>query len=100
MPKNKLTLNDCVYLCLSEGGYWTFWKIQETILAKQETLYGEPSISAALRHLRKAEGRHRYGLPSYGPIVEMRKRQTGRGYEYKLNDSILENIYEQRKAAL
>ena len=35
---SKLTLDDCVYLCMRDGNYWTFWELQETIKNKTAQL--------------------------------------------------------------
>jgi len=80
----KLTLNDCVYLCMKNGGWWTFWKLQQQIKSKTGTFYGEPSISAAIRDLRKEPQREKYGLAKYGEVVEKRTMFNSRGFEYKL----------------
>ena len=80
----KLTLNDCVYLCMRNGEWWTFWKLQQKIKSKTDTFYGEPSISAAIRYLRKDPQREKYKLTRYGEVVEKRKMFNGKGFEYKL----------------
>ena len=80
----KLTLNDCVYLCMRNGEWWTFWKLQQKIKSKTDTFYGEPSISAAIRDLRKDPQREKYKLTRYGEVVEKRKQFNGNGFEYKL----------------
>lgn len=81
---NKLTLDDCVFLCMRNGQWWTFWDLQKTIKDKTGKFYGEPSISASIRNLRKDYARDKYQLPKYGETV-LRKRITeGKGYKYKL----------------
>ncbi len=81
---NKLTLDDCVYLCMRKGGYWTFWELQSMIKEKTGKFYGEPTISASIRNLRKEPARKKYNLNWHGEVVEKRKRSTGKGFEYKL----------------
>ena len=50
----KLTsLNDYVWKCMSDERYWTFWELQDVIKKNTGQLYGEPSISAAIRNLSK-----------------------------------------------
>lgn len=85
MRKRKLTLDDCVYLCMKDGKWWTFWKLQQKIKDKTGNFFGEPSISAAIRDLRKEPQRVKYDLPLYGEIVEKKRMFNSKGYEYKLN---------------
>jgi transposase len=80
----KLTLNDCVYLCMRDNGWWTFWKLQQKIKDKTGVFYGEPSISAAIRDLRKEPQRKKYNLANFGEVVEKRKIFNSKGFEYKL----------------
>jgi len=81
----KPSLDDCVYLCMRNGSsYWTFWELQSAIKEKIGTFYGEPSISAAIRNLRKPDRRAKYNLPPYGEVIERKRRITGRGFKYKL----------------
>jgi len=103
---SKLTLDDCVYNCLLERDvngsvrYWSFWDLQARIHRKVGTFYGEPSISAALRNLRKKEARAKYGLPKFGEIVLKRRIQGSKGYEYRITESALnymENSYARQK---
>ena len=85
MLKNKkLTLDDCVYLCMQDGKWWTFWTIQQKIKAKIGIYYGEPSISAAIRDLRKEPQREKYNLEPTGEVVIKRRMFKSKGYEYKL----------------
>ena len=94
--KKAPSLDDCVLLTLaSDGKYWTFWNIQDKINATWGKYYGEPTISAAIRNLRKDYARERYGFPSYGEVVEKRSRLTGKGYEYKLTDVALAAVKEK-----
>ena len=84
MPK-KYSLDDCVFLCMRDGNYWTFWELQSVIKDKTNTFYGEPSISAAIRNLRKPDRRAKYNLPPYGEVIERKRRATtGKGYKYRL----------------
>ena len=97
MPKAP-TLDDCVVMTLaSDGQYWTFWNIQAKIEATWGKFYGEPTISAALRNLRKDHARARYGFPLSMDVevVEKRLRSKGKGYEYKLTDVALAAVKEK-----
>ena len=80
----KLTLDDCVYFCMRNGEWWTFWSLQQSIKHKTDVFYGEPTISAAIRNLRKEPARVKYNLISTGEVVEKRKQFNGNGFEYKL----------------
>ena len=80
----KLTLDDCVFICMRKGQWWTFWTLQETIKNKTGVFYGEPTISASIRNLRKEPARVKYNLISTGEVVEKRKQFNGNGFEYKL----------------
>ena len=78
----KYTLNDCVYLCMKDGKWWTYWTLQKVIKDKTGTFYGEPSISAAIRNLRKEKEKNKYGLPDDAVIRE--KITNQKGYKYRL----------------
>lgn len=80
----KLTLDDCVFLCMKNGKYWTFWDLQSVIKEKTGTFYGEPTISAAIRNLRKDYCRRKYNLPTYGEVVEKKRINGSKGWKYKL----------------
>ena len=32
----KLTLDDCVFLCMRNGEWWTFWDLQKVIKKKSD----------------------------------------------------------------
>ena len=91
---SRPTLDECVYLCLKDGAWWTFWHLQDTIINKTGTMYGEPSISAAIRNLRKLDRRAKFDFPPFGEVIEKRRRPTGKGYQYKLTQLAMENINE------
>lgn len=86
----KLTLDDMVYLCMKEGKtWWTYWDLQRVIKQRSGAFYGEPSISTAIRNMRKDKQRAKYKLKKYGDTIESRRRKTIdgkklRGYEFKL----------------
>lgn len=82
----KLTLDDCVYLCMRNGEWWTFWSLQQAIKNKIDVFYGEPSISASIRNLRKEPARVKYNLPKTDEVVIRRGRNkfNAKGFEYKL----------------
>jgi len=83
-PKHKLSVTDCVYLCLRKGRYMMFHEIKEMITSNTGKFYGEATISAAIRDLRNEEPRIRYELHPYNEVVVKRKRANSKGYEYKL----------------
>lgn len=80
----KLSLDDCIYLCLRDGKFWTFWELQATIKEKTGKFYGEPTISAGIRNMRKDYCRSKYDLTPYGEIIEKKRLDTGKGYKYRL----------------
>jgi len=82
----KKDLNWCVYKCMIDGSYWTFWEIQSAIKENVNKFYGEPTISAAIRNLRKHECRLRFGLPldMNVEVVEKKRISGGKGYKYRL----------------
>lgn len=84
---SNLSLDDCVYLCMRDGKWWTFWELQSTIKNKTNKFYGEPSISAAIRNLRKDYCREKYKLPNFGEVVERKRIPNGKGYQYKLRST-------------
>ena len=81
----KLSLNDCVFICMSDGNWWTFWDLQKKIADKHD-YYNENSISASMRSLRNPENRMKYNLPlDINTDVIIRKRiSDGKGYKYRL----------------
>jgi len=85
----KLGVDDYVIKCMSDFKFWTFWQIQETIKIKTGKFYGEPTISAAIRNIRKDYMRSKYDLPRYGEVVERRRIPNGKGYQYKLTDAVM-----------
>ena len=84
MSRKNLTLDDMTYLVLRNGAYYTFWELQSIIKEKTGKFYGEPSISAAIRNLRKDDRRAKYKLPRYGEVIERKRRSSGKGYKYRL----------------
>ena len=82
--KQKLSLNDCIYFALRDGRYRTFWEIQTLIKEKTGKFYGEPTISAGIRNMRKDYCRAKYELKPYGEVIFKKKLDTGKGYKYRL----------------
>jgi|TARA_R110000823_G_C15573411_1_gene462074 hypothetical protein len=87
-PKSKLTLDDCVFFTLrnaSRNNKWlTFWSIQKIIKEQTGKFYGEPTISASIRNMRKEHCREAYDLPRFGEVIKKKKMFNSKGYEYKL----------------
>lgn len=77
-------LDDFIYLCMRDGKWWTFWELQDTIKSKTGKFYGEPTISAAIRNLRKDKARSKYKLSITGETVERKRITGGKGYKYRL----------------
>ena len=84
MGKKNLTLDDCVFLCMNKGGWWTFWELQAMIKENSGKFYGEPTISASIRNLRKEPARLKYGLSKYDEVVFKKRIENGKGFKYKL----------------
>ena len=80
----RFTLDDCVHMCLRNGNWWTFWDLQRVIKTNTGTFYGEPSISAAIRNLRKPYCRSKYRLQAVGEVIVKRRIDNKKGFEYKL----------------
>lgn len=78
------TLDDFVWKCMSDGRYWTFWDLRDSIQRNTGNYYGEPTISAAIRNLRKEPARVKYNLPMTGEVVVKKRITGGKGYQYKL----------------
>tara|TARA_R110000787_G_scaffold1477_3_gene6066 strand:- start:197 stop:463 length:267 start_codon:yes stop_codon:yes gene_type:complete len=79
----KLTLDDLVFALMSNGDWWTFWDLRKEF-ERKGYYFGEPSISAAIRNLRKEYARSKYGLSTHGEVIEKRKQLNRKGFEYKL----------------
>jgi hypothetical protein len=78
------SVTDYVYLAMRDGQWWTFWELQDVIKNNVGKFYGEPTISAAIRELRKHEPRKKYGLPLHGEVVFKRKIKYKKGNQYRL----------------
>ena len=89
ISQKKPSLQDCVFIKMRDFKPWTFWLLQEAIERDFGVFYGEPTISAAIRELRKPHARIKYNLPPSGEIVVKRRRSSGKGYSYKLCPSVL-----------
>ena len=82
----KYTVKDSVFLCMRNNAWWTFWDLQRVIKEKTGTFYGEATISAAIRELRKPHCRIKYGIPMEGDPVMKRRIGSRVGYQYKLTN--------------
>ena len=80
----KLTLDDCVYLCMKNEKWWTFWELKAAIKNKTGTFYGEATISAAIRNMRKDYAREKYKLATFGEVIEKKRLWNSKGWKYKL----------------
>lgn len=77
------SIDDCVYACMKNGQWWTFWELQD-VISEHHKFYGEPTISASIRNLRKYDRRVKYGLPLVGQVVLRKRIPDGKGNLYKL----------------
>tara|TARA_B100000519_G_scaffold2391_1_gene2303 strand:+ start:177 stop:470 length:294 start_codon:yes stop_codon:yes gene_type:complete len=89
ISQKKLTLLDFVFAEMRNCKPWTFWELQEAIRNDFGNFYGEPTISAAIRELRKPHARIKYNLPQSGEVVLKERRLSGKGYTYRLAPSVL-----------
>ncbi len=85
----KYGLDDYVMRCMSNFQWWTFWDLQTTIKEKTGQFYGEPTISAAIRNIRKDYMRSKYNLPKDGEVVAKERIPHKKGYRYKLTDAVI-----------
>jgi hypothetical protein len=69
---------------MRNGKWWNFWTLRKVIINNTGVSYGEPSISAAIRDLRKVPQRVKFNLPMEGEVIEKRRMFNSKGYEYKL----------------
>ena len=66
------------YLRIRKSGWWEPCELVAKVLTETGTMVSDSSITARLRDLRK---------PRYGAhIIEKRKREGSRAYEYRLAD--------------
>ena len=82
----KLSLDECIFLAMRRGAWWTFWDLQALIQAKTGKKYGEPTISCGIRNMRKSDRREKFGIDidlSWDP-VERKRIYGGKGYKYRL----------------
>ena len=101
-PMNKYTVDDCVFIVLHKAYLKNEWRmfheIQQSILnayaktygenyARKRRFYGENTIAACVRNMRKLRCRESYNLPldMNTEVVIKRKRINSRGWEYKFN---------------
>ena len=85
----KNTLDDYVMKCLANCQPWTFWEIQAKIKEKTGKFYGEPTISAAIRNIRKDYMRQKYNLPEGVEVVQRERIPNSRGYRYRLTSAVI-----------
>lgn len=78
------TLDDFIYMCMRNGKWWTFWELQQTIKNKTGKFFGEPTISAAIRNMRKDYAREKYDLSMYDEVIEKKRMWNSKGWKYKL----------------
>ena len=77
-------LDDYVFVCMRNGKWWTFWELQQVIKEKTGKFYGEPTISAAIRNLRKDYARVKYNLSQFNEVVEKKRLWNSNGWKYRL----------------
>lgn len=80
----KLTLDDCVFICMRNGNWWTYWDLQRVIKTNTGTFYNENSISASIRNFRKDHVRSKYQLSLQCEKLEKRRIENKKGWEFRL----------------
>jgi len=85
----KLTAEACVLKCLSDFQPWAFWELQQEIHNGTGQFFGEPTISAAIRRLRRLDSRKKYDLPLTKEIIEREKIFNSTGFKYRLNTNVM-----------
>jgi hypothetical protein len=85
------TVEERVFYFMRNFEPWTFWDLQSSIRSTFGEFYGEPTISAAIRELRRSSSRKKFDFPSDGEVVEKERLQEGKGYRYQLSRSVLES---------
>lgn len=91
ISQKKPTLQDCVFAEMRNFKPWTFWDLQQAIKNDFGVFYGEPTISAAIRELRKTHARLKYNFPKSGEVVIKDRRINRKGYTYRLCPKILKH---------
>ena len=82
--ENLSSLDDYVHKCMSNGKFWSFWELKDCIKKNTGQTYGEPTISAAIRNLRKQPARIKYNLCLSDEVIVKKRIDGGKGYQYKL----------------
>lgn len=82
------TVSERVFWLMLDFDWWTFWKLQEAIQKRWGRFYGEPTISAAIREIRKSHFRKKWQIPDFIPDP-IAKQRFGKAYQYRLNTKLL-----------
>ena len=91
MRKSDCTsVSEKVFWLMLDYRWWTFWQLQEAIKDHfGGKFYGEPTISAAIREIRKKDFRMNHGIPNKIPDpVLKRSLSNGSGYQYSLDKAM------------
>ena len=87
--RSSKTCTDLVFELMYDFKPWTFWDLQQTMADKVGQFYGEPTISASIREIRRPSFRKKYKLPDTGEVIIREKRSSGKGYQYRLAPTII-----------
>lgn len=68
---------------------WTYWQLQSAISHRYNKFYGEPTISAGIRNIRKDRHRSEFNLPYSGEVVIRERIEGNKGYSFRLSPAIL-----------
>ncbi len=81
---SNISLDDCIFLCMRNNEWWTFWDLQKVIKQNTGKFYGEPTISAGIRNMRKPPAIKKYKLPQDKEVIIKKRIAGGKGYKYRL----------------
>ena len=92
--KRYRSVDERVFYFMKDFSWWTFWDLQQRIKDDFGVFYGEPTISAAIRELRKSHSRAKFDFPKEGEVVERERIPNGKGYRYRLAHQIMKSWKE------
>jgi len=89
MTNKNPSIEECIFDCMDDFRPWTYWKLKEVIYNRHGKFYGEPTISAGIRNIRKTRHREKFNLPMTGEVVIKERIIDSKGYTFRLSPEIL-----------
>jgi hypothetical protein len=83
------SMEGMIFELMSNFSWWTYWDLQDGISKKFGKFYGEPSISAGIRNLRKVDYRLKFGLPLEVEVIDKERIPEGKGYRFCLSHTVI-----------